>query len=234
MDVVVQISTSVVAAVLVAVAAIVWRRSAARRKRARRHRRNAQRMDSSGVTEVFFARSQYGGATNGDLVSITSYLATAKIRLRYIGLWMAQASEQYRLDEVLSKRIENGCEIHFIVLNPKMSPSRLRAVADTLGLADAEVKDRARIALEKLRLLRNELPGDLKSRLRVSVHDVPVIMTMIEFDWQTPDHKVWLDIKLRSRGRADSLSLEILPSGDGLLERVVSSFEDVVARCEDV
>lgn len=227
------IGTELIVAALIAAAGIAWKG---------RHqiigaagaRSTMRRMGRSGVREAFFARAQYRTAAYTPLRDIIDYLDTAKLRVRYIGLWMAQASEQHRLDEAVRSLLNRGCEVHFVMLDPRMRAEELAAAAAVLGAGEGEVRDRSRIALEKLIDLRESLGPNLRNRLNLSVHSHPLLMSTIEFDWDTEDHRCWLDIKLRSRGRADSLSMEIVRGSDDLLGRVMAAMEEPVKTARPV
>lgn len=221
------VAAGIVGAIIIAVSGSLWRK---------RHwvvgpggsRATVRRMASSGVREAFFARSQYKTADYEPLRDIIEYLDTAKIRVRYVGLWMAQASEQHRLDEAVRALIRRGGEYHFVMLNPQMDDADMRAVSAALGIDDNEVRQRAAIALDKLIRLRESLPPEHKGRLHLAVHNHPLTMSVIEFDWDTSDHRCWLDIKLRSRGRADSLSMEIVQGSDNLIGRVMAAMDEPI------
>lgn len=224
---IIGITSSLAATALVALATLAYARTRATLKAYRKYARTVDRMKLSGVTEVFFSRAQYGTASDPAATNILRYLSTAQIRVRYIGLWMAQASEQYRLDEVIRQLLERGCEVKFCILDPRMSASKLSSVSETLGLNPSEVRQRIKIAAEKLQLLKASLPANLIPRLEVRVHDIPLVASLIEFDWDTAHHKCWLDFKLRGRGRAESITLEVTPAADPLIQRVSMSFEEV-------
>jgi hypothetical protein len=222
------ILSSLVATALATVAALSYARTRKAYRVSRRYRDTIDRMKNSGVTEVFFSRAQYATASDKAKSNILVYLSTAHIRLRYIGLWMAQASELYRLDETIRRLLERGCEVQFCVLDPRMSATKFNAVADALGSTPTEVRQRVKIAVEKLLSLWASLPQDLQGRLTLRVHDKPLTASLIEFDWDTEYHRCWLDMKLRGRGRAESITLEVGPGVDPLISRITSSFTDVV------
>ena len=234
MDAIVPILQSIAATAIVAVAVFFARKYYALTAELRNCRSTNRRMLDSGIVEMFFARHQYASSNAPERTNILLYLATAQVRVRYIGLWMAQASEQYRLDEVVRNLLERGCDVEFVVLNPDMSPKSLTAAADALGMPENEIRTRASLSLEKLKELGSSLRSDLLARFRLFVHDVPLTASVIEFDRNTKEHRCWLDIKLRGRGRADSLSMEIKEGKDNLLLRVSASFDEVILRSKQV
>jgi hypothetical protein len=212
---------------MIALAAVLYARTRGAYKSANRYRDTTGRMKQSGVTQVFFSRAQYATTSDKSVSNVLVYLSTTRIRLRYIGLWMAQASELHRLDETIRHLLDRGCEVSFCILDPRMSATKLNAVSDALGSNPAEVRARIKTSADKLLALQAALPETLKSRFSISSHTVPLTGSLIEFDWDTEYHRCWLDMKLRSRGRAESITLEVLQGQDSLIQRVASSFAEI-------
>lgn len=222
------LSELTVAAISAAItAAGTWIFLQYRRRRGRS--KLALRLRETGISNIYASRDDY--VRYRDAGDLPSFLSLAKKSVTIIGHWMAQGTEIQGVAESIAALVlpPKRLKVEIALVNPRSAI--VPALAQYLGLSEAETTSRIEQSLMKLHLARLRLGDEERKRMRLLVYDTLPVASIIMLDPDEASGRIQVDVKLFKQPRQHSFTFEVRGSTP-LYSRFRESWGHIVQGAE--
>ena len=188
-----------------------------------------RRMRRAQIKNFYASRSEYRTARKQKTAS--DYVQITERKFVYVGLYLAQGTDESRMDDALRLLLRRKCEVQIVLLDAGISDEMVQQIEQTTAIAEGTLRGRLEHALLHLRTFRENLSSDERERFFLKRHKKAISATAFLIDWSEKKGRLLIDTKIPFVGRENAFGIEFegVPAEGSLASAWTTSFERIIS-----